>query len=206
MYEVFVNEKPVKIFGNTPVHGTTSRTMVLETTAVKKMMNLFSEFSESGDFDMLFLTGNDSPEKQFRTFASGFRMLEAAGGFVTNRNREALFIYRFGRWDLPKGKIESGEHPREAALREVAEETGIPADSIVAELNPTYHIYDHKGKLILKKTHWYRMHYTGSVLPFPQTGEGIEEAVWLAAPGFSQILNNTYASLQNLIRSEMAFL
>ncbi len=206
MYEVFVNEKPVKIFGNTPVYETTAKTMFLETSEVKKMMKFFSEFSGSDDFDTLILTGIDSPEKQFRTFASGFRMLEAAGGFVTNGKHEALFIYRFGRWDLPKGKIESGEHPREAALREVAEETGIPADRIVAELNPTYHVYDHKGKLILKKTYWYRMQYTGSLSPVPQSDEGIDEARWVAASGVGQILGNTYASLHRLIMSESAFL
>ena len=42
-----------------------------------------------------------------------------------NFKNEILLIYRNGVWDLPKGKIEFGESYEDAALREVAEETGV---------------------------------------------------------------------------------
>jgi bis(5'-nucleosidyl)-tetraphosphatase len=45
-----------------------------------------------------------------------------------------LIRYSAGHWDFPKGKIEKDESDRDAALRELYEETGI-AD---IQLNPTF--------------------------------------------------------------------
>ena len=36
--------------------------------------------------------------------------MTAAGGWVENENREVLWIYRLDHWDLPKGKLETGEN------------------------------------------------------------------------------------------------
>ena len=36
-----------------------------------------------------------------------------------------LFIYRFNKWDLPKGKLNKGEKKQDCAIREVEEECGI---------------------------------------------------------------------------------
>jgi bis(5'-nucleosidyl)-tetraphosphatase len=38
-----------------------------------------------------------------------------------------LLLRAFRYWDFPKGLVEAGEHPRAAAVREVAEETGLEA-------------------------------------------------------------------------------
>ena len=40
-----------------------------------------------------------------------YKYIEAAGGFIKNENDEYLFIFRRGKWDLPKGKLEKGETP-----------------------------------------------------------------------------------------------
>ena len=57
-------------------------------------------------------------------FLPVFTQIPAAGGVVI-RNEKILFIFRNGKWDLPKGKIDNGETAKEAAIREVAEECGI---------------------------------------------------------------------------------
>jgi len=55
------------------------------------------------------------------------------------------------RWDLPKGKLDMGEGPEAAAIRECEEECGITQLTITKTLEPTYHIYPHKGSYALKK-------------------------------------------------------
>lgn len=50
--------------------------------------------------------------------------------YTLDDNNEILYLllrYGAGHWDLPKGKIESGETKQEAALRELMEETGLTA-------------------------------------------------------------------------------
>lgn len=53
-------------------------------------------------------------------------------GIICFRNDEVLLIQRAnppraGEWSLPGGRIEAGETEREAALRELEEETGVSA-------------------------------------------------------------------------------
>ncbi len=52
------------------------------------------------------------------------------------------------RWSLPKGHIESGETPRQAALREVSEETNLKHLKIISQLDKIHFFYRLNGKLI----------------------------------------------------------
>ena len=63
-----------------------------------------------------------------------FEIVKAAGGLVLNENKELLFIFRRGKWDLPKGKLDEGETIEQCAIREVAEETGVKNISLNKEL------------------------------------------------------------------------
>ena len=60
--------------------------------------------------------------------AKGHAPILAAGGIVLRGNsRPRIAVVRLRRekaWVLPKGKLDPGEHPRDAAKREVLEETG----------------------------------------------------------------------------------
>ena len=47
--------------------------------------------------------------------------IKTAGGIVI-RDDKILFIYKNGRWDLPKGKLEKGNSSRETAIIEISEE------------------------------------------------------------------------------------
>lgn len=50
----------------------------------------------------------------------------SAGGVVLNRHGEVLIVQQRDRsWSLPKGKIKEGEDPRNAAEREIIEESGL---------------------------------------------------------------------------------
>ena len=65
------------------------------------------------------------PLRWLRCLKRRMRWVRAAGGIVTDDAGDMLLIRRNDRWDLPKGKVEAGETLRQAALREVEEETGI---------------------------------------------------------------------------------
>lgn len=51
----------------------------------------------------------------------------AAGVVAFRPGREVLLVHRpkYDDWSFPKGKLDRGEHPIAAAVREVAEETGV---------------------------------------------------------------------------------
>jgi len=147
----------------------------------------------------LCITGM-SPEKMLEALKGIYHYMEAAGGVVKNKKGFYLFIKRFGKWDLPKGKIEKGESPEQAALREVMEETGIEQLEIERPLNSSFHIYPWKNNYVLKKTFWYLMNtvYDGPLKP--QTEEAISEALWLPASKAKEALQTSYRSLkENLL-------
>ncbi len=153
---------------------------------------------EEEDFDLCF-HGIDK-ERMLDFLKEFYIYMEAAGGLVKNSKKEYLFIKRFGLWDLPKGKIESGESADDAAIREVKEETGIENPEIIKPISDSWHIYPWKEQTVLKKTYWYLMqsNYNGQLIP--QTKEDITEAVWLKADKALAALNSSYRSLkENLI-------
>ncbi|PVG84444.1 NUDIX hydrolase [Nocardioides gansuensis] len=51
----------------------------------------------------------------------------AAGAVVTRKGGDVLLVHRprYDDWSFPKGKLDRGEHVTTAAVREVAEETGL---------------------------------------------------------------------------------
>ena len=82
----------------------------------------------------------------------------SAGGLVVDKSGElGLLIGRIDKrgrmlWSLPKGHIESGESPEEAALREVREETGIKS-AITRSLGVIDFWFMAEGKRIHKTVH-----------------------------------------------------
>ena len=61
-------------------------------------------------------------ESVFGEFRASMPLIEAGGGLVSDAGGRVLMIFRNGRWDLPKGKLEPGERIEECAVREVSEE------------------------------------------------------------------------------------
>lgn len=137
-------------------------------------------------------------EEIWEDFTHMFRVIEAAGGVVRNKNGEILFIHRIGRWDLPKGKIEKGESLEQAALREIEEETGLKELILEEFINNTFHLYtERNGDKILKTTYWFRMNYVGNETPTPQTEEGITAVSW---KNKDEIMNEVFPKTFNNIK------
>lgn len=140
-----------------------------------------------------------SPELAFEALRAEFKWVEAAGGVVTNVAGDLLMIHLRGRWDLPKGHVESGESSREAALREVEEETGIRAEAVGDEpLVCTYHTYNTYGAWELKRTTWWAMHSEGGK-PKAQSEEGITSVEWCERATLRERLKTTYPTIKRLV-------
>ncbi len=194
-YAVFFDKQKIHFISEHPERDTSQYSMV--TTQVD--WNQFRAFIRSGSSAMACV-GAD-PSKKFRQFASMFHVIEAAGGLVTDPTGYWLFIYRRNRWDLPKGMIDKGETPEQAALREVREECGIGGLKIIRPLEPTYHVYPLKDtdNWALKKTHWFFMRSDICCQAEPQTSEGITKAEWKNPASLDDVLQSTYGNIRGMV-------
>lgn len=181
-YKIYINGKPV--FLSTTAGRQELGIQADKNTHVtfyigkKKVIKQFLDLLDKNKEIRAVVLYCDDLQQLWEDFLSCFTLLEAAGGYVVNEQDELLVFYRRGSWDMPKGKIDPGETPEQAAVREVQEETGLVNLDLGAFLCHTYHTYEQKGKRILKKTWWYRMK-TSDLQLIPQTEEDIEEIRWV---------------------------
>jgi len=139
-----------------------------------------------------------NPTAVFKQLKQQFTLINAAGGLVKNSQSEYLFIFRRGKWDLPKGKLDEGEDFETAAIREVQEECGITHIELGDLYHLSYHIYEENNDWILKQTNWYLMKSEEKNL-IPQLEEGITQTAWLPTSQFEKVRENTYASIDEII-------
>ncbi|RZO39687.1 MAG: RNA pyrophosphohydrolase [Rhodobacteraceae bacterium] len=95
-------------------------------------------------------------------------------------------------WQMPQGGIDDGENPKEAALRELHEETGIPANLVqVLEVSENWISYDLPKDLISQlwggrfrgqKQKWYLMRFLGSDAEVNIQTETPEFSAWKWIP------------------------
>lgn len=137
--------------------------------------------------------------KLWRKFTQLYKVIDAAGGIIMNDKDEVLFIFRKGKWDLPKGKVDEGELIKDAAEREVKEECGIKDLQVGKLFGYTYHTYNENKRKILKRTYWYEMHSEDKTF-VPQLEEDITEVTWIPKSKLQGILNKSFRSVADLIR------
>ena len=128
---------------------------------------------------------------------STFKVIEAAGG-VVEKDGKNLLIFRKGKWDLPKGKLDKKERKRDCAVREVEEETGVKV-VIKDKLGHTWHTYIQNRKYVLKKTHWYVMECIDDSNMAPQAEEDIDEVMWKNLSEMRSALYGSYRSIRSVI-------
>lgn len=152
------------------------------------------------DSPKIFLLLSPQFKTIFKSIKHRMLFIKAAGGIVRNESNQALFIFRNGKWDLPKGKMEEDENSRSAAIREVEEECGIRIDASGEKIANTYHIYEMNGQMLLKKTAWYWMKASKKEKLIPQVEEGITEVRWLSKSELAMVRENTYPLIRELIK------
>lgn len=142
---------------------------------------------------------SSNPEEALSQFLSKVDSIAAAGGVVRNPKTDLyLIIERHGVWDFPKGKIDLGETPTIASIREVEEECGVNGLIITREIGSTYHGYLIQGKPFIKRTYWFEMDCTGNTAPSAQAEEGISQVIWANRKKIEELLNNSYSSIKEL--------
>jgi ADP-ribose pyrophosphatase YjhB (NUDIX family) len=149
------------------------------------------------------------PKKPIQNYAKRVDEVSAGGLVIDRSGKNGLLIGRIDHkdatgqrilWSLPKGHIEEGETPEQAALREVAEETGIES-AIDRSLGVIDFWFMAGGKRIHKTVHHYLFHETGGVLAAQESE--VDEVSWfplseivgkLAYPDEKKLIARTGAS------------
>ncbi len=202
MYKVFINDNEVQFLAE----NATLPPYTIELSKKLNPLNLLEEVVATGNGHHLFAVKKDAPQEMFEKFTNAFPVIEAAGGIVRHQHPEGpiLMIFRRGKWDLPKGKIDNGESNKQAALREVEEECGIGGLTISGNAGTMHHFYQLKGKWVIKKTWWYRMICNDDSELRPETAEDITEVRWVSEKEVQKLLPGAYASIADLLKNEIS--
>ena len=125
----------------------------------------------------------------------------AAGGIVVNPNKEILWIFRRGFWDLPKGKLDPNETIEACAIREVMEETGISNLVLGDLILTTKHLYHdtYLNTEVEKTTYWYQMTTDTIQEGVPQSEEDIEAIAWVKKADLAPYLAKTYQNINQVM-------
>lgn len=193
MYKVFVSDKPI-ILTTKVKKEKLFKNYLLRSVSLPKIIR---ELNSTDLKEIRIIHYNEN--KLLKKFLKKLPNVVAGGGKVFNKKGEVLFIYRNGKWDLPKGKTEKKEPIELSAIREVEEETGVKGLNIRRPLETTYHIFKRNGKYRIKITYWFEMYtdYDGPLIP--EISEGITKVSWLNKREQKEALQNSYANIRSLL-------
>ena len=196
MYKVFVNDKPL-FLTNHISKETDFQLFLLESIDIEQL--ILKIFQNKINKAYLY-----HPDESLimKTLKAKIPVCKAGGGLVYNKKGEVLFIFRNGKWDLPKGGIEKGEVIEDTAMREVEEETGVNGLTISHKLQKTYHVFRRNGKYKLKITHWFEMQSDFEGTPQGQLDEGIDKVAWMNPEQIKEALKNSYENIKLLFEEE----
>lgn len=191
MYKVFANRLPIILTSK-------KKYLVYDNTFLISSLNIDEILKKTRKHKKIYLF---YPKKKelLSQFKKKIKTINAAGGIVTNKKNEMLFIFRRGKWDLPKGKSDIGETNKQTALREVIEETGIKELVIKNFFKTTFHLVRNNGKYFLKETAWFLMYsnYQGKL--HPQVKEGIKSVKWKNIKQINKIKEKTFKNISIIL-------
>ncbi len=210
---LFVNDIPIRILkdGEKPEPGHFNLQIIASSepiTKAKLIHHVWLDQATPRDMDVVFdlinskvpmsllsLTVTVKDYEAFKTYLkSKFKIIHAAGGLIRKKDK-FLMIYRMKKWDLPKGKRETGEKYKETAVREVEEECNVRV-KLGKKICTTWHTYTMNKNSMLKKTKWYDMNLVDDSNSKPSLEEDIEELRWMTQKEVYHALENSYNSIR----------
>ena len=191
MYKVFINKLSIILTSK-------NKSLTQENSFLLSSITLNEILKKVRKHKKIFLY-HPKKSELLKVFKSKIKVIFASGGIVKNDNNQILFIYRRGKWDLPKGKAEKGESIRETAVREVIEETGIEKLKIDKYFSNTFHIVRNNKKYFLKETSWFLMSSNFKGKLKPQLNEGIKSVKWKTFDDAKKIKKKTYGNISIIL-------
>lgn len=191
MYKVFINKLSIILTSK-------NKSLSQENSFLLTSITLNEILKKVRKHKKIFLY-HPKKSELLKVFKSKIKVIFASGGIVKNDNNQILFIYRRGKWDLPKGKAEKGESIRETAVREVIEETGIEKLKIDKYFSNTFHIVRNNKKYFLKETSWFLMSSNFKGKLKPQLCEGIKSVKWKTFDDAKKIKKKTYGNISIIL-------
>ena len=191
MYKVFINKLSIILTSK-------NKSLSQENSFLLSSITLNEILKKVRKHKKIFLY-HPKKSELLKVFKSKIKVISASGGIVKNDNNQILFIYRRGKWDLPKGKAEKGESIRETAVREVIEETGIEKLKIDKYFSNTFHIVRNNKKYFLKETSWFLMSSNFKGKLKPQLNEGIKSVKWKTFDDAKKIKKKTYGNISIIL-------
>jgi len=193
MYKIFVNDKPIVL--TTEIEQETYfKNYLLKNIKLAKVIRALNT-TKLQEARLI----HKNKDKILKKFLKKLPNVIAGGGKVYNDKDEILFIFRNGKWDLPKGKAEKKETIDQTAIREVEEETGVQGLEITKPLEMTYHIFKRNGRYRIKITYWFEMKTTYDGPLKAEESEGITQVAWLNKEQQKEVLQNSYANIKGLM-------
>ena len=201
-YTIYFNQKPLVLSDSKTPHIE----QLLQKPAIvlhdqlnsKSVENMLKEMQQPTTGGGVFI--HQPIDDLLQAFKKKMKVVEAGGGLVHTGEETVLLIFRNGKWDLPKGKLDEGESTYAAALREVQEETGLVNLQLEEPLTTTYHTYYQNNELILKKSHWFLMKSPQQQALVPQLEEGIEKCEWVRLDALAPFVENTHPSIIDVLQ------
>lgn len=144
----------------------------------------------------------DRPKRGGARKTGGRTRHERSAGGVVARLEDGVPYYllirdSYGHWGFPKGHVEQGERADTAALREVMEETGVRAVSLIGPIASIDWTFRFRGALIHKNCQFFLMETTEANTK-PQTSEGISACKWTTIDEAQRLI--AYENARDIVR------
>ncbi len=200
MYKVFVNNQTIHFVKKIELHLFEVENIDIHQFQSKRFLSkiIFDFFNQNVITD-LYIYCPDNLAEVFSHYKSKFIEIKAGGGLVFNKSDEILMIFRRGKWDLPKGKLDKGETIAQCAIREIEEETAVSEIEIIKKLPDTYHLYNENNKMIIKHCYWFLMKTDSLKNPSPQIEEDISDVIWVKKEKIPELMKNTFPSIKYIL-------